>query len=244
MIIAKNIHKYYIEKTTLFSKNKKDVLKGVSFTMEKGKCIGLIGESGSGKSTLGRIILGIEKPSSGEILLEKDTKISVVFQDYTSSVNPSYKVKDIIEESLSAVVKNSKEREKEIINLLDKVGLNETFINRYPHELSGGQLQRVCIARAIAIKPDFILLDEAVSSLDINVQVQILDLLKKLKIEDNLSFLFITHDLMTITYLCDSVIFFKDGKIVEEVNDVSKLNKIKNDYSKELFNAVKELEIN
>lgn len=244
MIIAKNIHKYYIEKTTLFSKNKKDVLKGVSFTMEKGKCIGLIGESGSGKSTLGRIILGIEKPSSGEILLEKDTKISVVFQDYTSSVNPSYKVEDIIEESLSAVVKNSKEREKEIINLLDKVGLNETFINRYPHELSGGQLQRVCIARAIAIKPDFILLDEAVSSLDINVQVQILDLLKKLKIEDNLSFLFITHDLMTITYLCDSVIFFKDGKIVEEVNDVSKLNKIKNDYSKELFNAVKELEIN
>lgn len=244
MIIAKNIHKYYIEKTTLFSKNKKDVLKGVSFTMEKGKCIGLIGESGSGKSTLGRIILGIEKPSSGEILLEKDTKISVVFQDYTSSVNPSYKVKDIIEESLSAVLKNSKEREKEIINLLDKVGLNETFINRYPHELSGGQLQRVCIARAIAIKPDFILLDEAVSSLDINVQVQILDLLKKLKIEDNLSFLFITHDLMTITYLCDSVIFFKDGKIVEEVNDVSKLNKIKNDYSKELFNAVKELEIN
>ena len=244
MIIAKNIHKYYIEKTTLFSKNKKDVLKGVSFTMEKGKCIGLIGESGSGKSTLGRIILGIEKPSSGEILLEKDTKISVVFQDYTSSVNPSYKVEDIIEESLSAVVKNSKEREKEIINLLDKVGLNETFINRYPHELSGGQLQRVCIARAIAIKPDFILLDEAVSSLDINVQVQILDLLKKLKIEDNLSFLFITHDLMTITYLCDSVIFFKDGKILEEVNDVSKLNKIKNDYSKELFNAVKELEIN
>ncbi len=244
MIIAKNIHKYYIEKTSLFSKNKKDVLKGVSFTMEKGKCIGLIGESGSGKSTLGRIILGIEKPSSGEILLEKNTKISVVFQDYTSSVNPSYKVKDIIEEALSAIVKNSKEREKEIINLLDKVGLNETFINRYPHELSGGQLQRVCIARAIAIKPDFILLDEAVSSLDINVQVQILDLLKKLKIEDNLSYLFITHDLMTITYLCDSVIFFKDGKIVEEVNDVSKLNKIKNDYSKELFNAVKELEIN
>ncbi len=244
MIIAKNIHKYYIEKTTLFSKNKKDVLKDVSFTMEKGKCIGLIGESGSGKSTLGRIILGIEKPSSGEILLEKNTKISVVFQDYTSSVNPSYKVKDIIEEALSAIVKNSKEREKEIINLLDKVGLNETFINRYPHELSGGQLQRVCIARAIAIKPDFILLDEAVSSLDINVQVQILDLLKKLKIEDNLSYLFITHDLMTITYLCDSVIFFKDGKIVEEVNDVSKLKKIKNDYSKELFNAVKELEIN
>ena len=244
MIIAKNIHKYYIEKTSLFSKNKKDVLKGVSFTMEKGKCIGLIGESGSGKSTLGRIILGIEKPSSGEILLEKNTKISVVFQDYTSYVNPSSKVKDIIEEALSAIVKNSKEREKEIINLLDKVGLNETFINRYPHELSGGQLQRVCIARAIAIKPDFILLDEAVSSLDINVQVQILDLLKKLKIEDNLSYLFITHDLMTITYLCDSVIFFKDGKIVEEVNDVSKLKKIKNDYSKELFNAVKELEIN
>ncbi|MBN1469811.1 MAG: ABC transporter ATP-binding protein [Fusobacteriaceae bacterium] len=244
MIIAKNIHKYYIEKTSLFSKNKKDVLKGVSFTMAKGKCIGLIGESGSGKSTLGRIILGIEKPSSGEILLEKNTKISVVFQDYTSSVNPSYKVKDIIEEALSAIVKNSKEREKEIINLLDKVGLNETFINRYPHELSGGQLQRVCIARAISIKPDFILLDEAVSSLDINVQVQILDLLKKLKVEDNLSYLFITHDLMTITYLCDSVIFFKDGKIVEEVNDVNKLNKIKNNYSKELFNAVKELEIN
>ena len=111
-------------------------------------------------------------------------------------------------------------------------------MERFPHELSGGQLQRVCIARAIVTKPKFILLDEAVSSLDVSTQVEILDLLQKLKKEYNLSYIFITHDLLTITYICDSVIFFKDGKIEEKIDDIRNLKNIKKDYSKKLLEAV------
>ncbi len=197
---------------------------------------------------MGKIILGLEKPNRGTVKFSdtiKDYKkeISVVFQDYTRSVNPRFKVRDTIAEALMEVNTCKKTMEKEIIALLEEVGLGEEFINRYPHELSGGQLQRVCIARAIATKPKFILLDEAVSSLDVSVQLQILDLLKKLKETHKLSYLFITHDLMTVTYLCDKVIFFKDGKIVEEVDNIENIGKIKNPYSKSLFNAVKELEI-
>lgn len=248
LLKIENIHKNYKENLGFFRTMEKNILKGVNLTIEEGHCLGLIGESGSGKSTLGKIILGLEKPNRGTVKFSdtiKDYKkeISVVFQDYTSSVNPRFKVRDTIAEALMEVNTCKKTMEKEIIALLEEVGLGEEFINRYPHELSGGQLQRVCIARAIATKPKFILLDEAVSSLDVSVQLQILDLLKKLKETHKLSYLFITHDLMTVTYLCDKVIFFKDGKIVEEVDNIENIGKIKNPYSKSLFNAVKELEI-
>lgn len=248
LIELENIHKSYKETVGFFRNFDKNVLRGVNLKIEEGHCLGLIGESGSGKSTLGKIILGLEKPSRGTIKFADNMKsnkkeISVVFQDYTSSVNPRFKVRDTIAEALMETTSCKKTMEKEIISLLDEVGLSEDFINRYPHELSGGQLQRVCIARAIATKPKFILLDEAVSSLDVSVQLQILDLLKKLKETHKLSYLFITHDLMTVTYLCDKVIFFKDGKIVEEVDNIKDIGKIKDPYSKSLFNAVKELEI-
>jgi nickel transport system ATP-binding protein len=132
---------------------------------------------------------------------------------------------------------NKASRKKEVIELLEKVGLGEDFLYRYSHELSGGQLQRVCIARAIATKPKFLLLDEAVSSLDVSVQVQILDLLMKLKQSENLSYLFITHDLLTVTYICDRVIFFKEGKIIEQVDDIHELKNVKHEYSKTLLSA-------
>ena len=128
--------------------------------------------------------------------------------------------------------------DEEVKKLIKIVGLSEEFLERFPHELSGGQLQRVCIARAIVTKPKFILLDEAVSSLDVSTQVEILDLLQKLKKEYNLSYIFITHDLLTITYICDSVIFFKDGKIEEKIDDIRNLKNIKKDYSKKLLEAV------
>ena len=254
LLKASNITKSYTQKKFL-KKFVKIVLNDVSLSLEQGKCLGIIGESGSGKSTLGRIITGIEKADSGVVEFEgknihqkenKDAKndISVVFQNYVSSVNPRFSVAQIIAEPLiiSFQVNKSKIDKKKIDDEVKKmikiVGLSEEFLERFPNELSGGQLQRVCIARAIVTKPKFILLDEAVSSLDVSTQVEILDLLQKLKKEYNLSYIFITHDLLTITYICDSVIFFKDGKIEEKINDIRNLKNIKKDYSKRLLEAV------
>lgn len=248
-----NIKKSYTQKKFL-KKSVKIVLNDVSLSLEQGKCVGIIGESGSGKSTLGRIITGIEKADSGVVEFEgknihqKENRnmkndISVVFQNYISSVNPRFSVAQIIAEPLiiSSVNRSKIDKNKideEVKKLIKIVGLSEEFLERFPHELSGGQLQRVCIARAIVTKPKFILLDEAVSSLDVSTQVEILDLLQKLKKEYNLSYIFITHDLLTITYICDSVIFFKDGKIEEKIDDIRNLKNIKKDYSKKLLEAV------
>ena len=249
-----NIKKSYTQKKFL-KKSVKIVLNDVSLSLEQGKCLGIIGESGSGKSTLGRIITGIEKADSGVVEFEgknihqKENRnmkndVSIVFQNYVSSVNPRFSVAQIIAEPLiisSQVNKNKinkKKIDEEVKKLIKIVGLSEEFLERVPHELSGGQLQRVCIARAIVAKPKFILLDEAVSSLDVSTQVEILDLLQKLKKEYNLSYIFITHDLLTITYICDSVIFFKDGKIEEKIDDIRNLKNIKKDYSKKLLEAV------
>ena len=249
-----NIKKSYTQKKFL-KKSVKIVLNDVSLSLEQGKCVGIIGESGSGKSTLGRIITGIEKADSGVVEFEgknihqKENRnvkndVSIVFQNYVSSVNPRFSVAQIIAEPLiiSSQVNRSKidknKIDEEVKKLIKIVGLSEEFLERFPHELSGGQLQRVCIARAIVTKPKFILLDEAVSSLDVSTQVEILDLLQKLKKEYNLSYIFITHDLLTITYICDSVIFFKDGKIEEKIDDIRNLKNIKKDYSKKLLEAV------
>lgn len=233
-----------------YSKQKKTkntyVLKNISFSIEKGECVGLIGESGSGKSTLSRLILGLEKMDSGSVHIEGKSiknwirhnkgKISVVFQDYTSSVNPNFTVKDIILEPLYAL--GTKHNLDYIIeSLLEKVELPLYLIDRYPHELSGGQLQRVCIARAISTNPEFIVLDEAISSLDVSIQAQILDLLKKLKKDLNITYLFITHDLQSVTYLCDRVLFLYKGEIVENI-DSSNLSNVRNDYSKKLLSSV------
>ena len=254
LLKASNITKSYTQKKFL-KKFVKTVLNDVSLSLEQGKCLGIIGESGSGKSTLGRIITGIEKADSGIVEFEgknihqKENRnvkndISIVFQNYVSSVNPRFSVAQIIAEPLIIsfqVNKNKIDKKKideEVKKLIKIVGLSEEFLERFPNELSGGQLQRVCIARAIVTKPKFILLDEAVSSLDVSTQVEILDLLQKLKKEYNLSYIFITHDLLTITYICDSVIFFKDGKIEEKINDIRNLKNIKKDYSKRLLEAV------
>lgn len=254
LLKASNITKSYTQKKFL-KKFVKNVLNDVSLSLEQGKCLGIIGESGSGKSTLGRIITGIEKADSGIVEFEgknihqKENRnvkndISIVFQNYVSSVNPRFSVAQIIAEPLIIsfqVNKNKIDKKKideEVKKLIKIVGLSEEFLERFPNELSGGQLQRVCIARAIVTKPKFILLDEAVSSLDVSTQVEILDLLQKLKKEYNLSYIFITHDLLTITYICDSVIFFKDGKIEEKINDIRNLKNIKKDYSKRLLEAV------
>ena len=230
-------------------RNNTTILKNVSFSLNEGECLGLIGESGSGKSTLGRIILGLEKQQKGTItfngVLNRDIwqkELNVVFQDYTTSVNPRFKVIDIIKETLLEKKLNREELEKKVIELLEQVGLNKDYLYRYPHELSGGQLQRVCIARAISQKPKFILLDEAISSLDVSVQVQVLDLLIELKEKYNLSYLFITHDLSAVTYICDKVMFLKNGEIIEKIDDIKDLKYVKNEYSRALLDSVDDID--
>lgn len=242
LLEVKNIDKSYFTQKGIFAKQKQAILKNISLFVRKGECLGVIGESGSGKSTIAKIIMGIERADCGEIvfknMVDRDkfrNKMSIVFQDYTSSVNPRFKIFHIIQEPLMELKLSKKELKTKIITLLEEVGLDESFLYRYPHELSGGQLQRVCIARAISNEPEFLLLDEAVSSLDVSVQVQILELLIKLKQTKKLSYLFITHDLLAVTYICDRVIFFKNGTIVERVDDMNELKNIQNPYSKALL---------
>lgn len=246
----------------VFGKETQTVLNGVSIKLKRGECLGIIGESGSGKSTLGRVILGLHKPEKGDVIIDgmklygkkykmKNIRydISVVFQDYVSSVNPRFTVMSTLDEAINVHIINTGEKLDKInrrnmaIELLNNVGLNESFLSRYPHELSGGQLQRVCIARAVAIHPKVILLDEAVSSLDVSTQTQVMDYLIKLRKIYQFSYIFITHDLSTITYLCDRVLFFNNGNIIEEIENIKDLNHVKTDYAKELLNSVKTFDI-
>lgn len=242
-IEVKNIHKSY---SKIGTKGRLHILRGISFEIEEGACVGLIGESGSGKSTLSRLVLGLEKPDSGSITIEgkpikkwikeNQGKMSVVFQDYTSSANPNFTVKEVISEPLIALGK--KENINRVVEeLLEKVGLPTNLIDRYPHELSGGQMQRVCIARAISTNPKFIVLDEAISALDASIQAQVLNLLKKLKKELDMTYLFIAHDLQAVANLCDQVLFLYKGDLVENIHS-SELAYAKNEYAKKLLDSV------
>ena len=222
------------------------VLKGIDFEIEEGQCIGLIGESGSGKSTLSRLILGLEKSNEGSITIEGKSvkswikenpgKMTVVFQDYTSSANPKFTIKQVIAEPLVAL-RQTENLDNVVVELLEKVGLSANLIHRYPHELSGGQLQRVCIARAIATKPKILVLDEAISALDVSIQAQVLDLLKDLKKELDMTYLFIAHDLQAVANLCDEVLFLYQGNIVEKISS-DRLAFAENEYAQRLLNSV------
>lgn len=237
----------------IFGHTKQQILFDVSVEVKKGTCLGILGESGSGKSTMGRVLCGLLKPDSGNVLIndvpvyasksgrrELQNKLSIVFQDYTTSANPRFHVRDILKEGL--YVRQRKEqirldREKEINRLLELVGLSPDFAERFPHELSGGQLQRVCIARAIACNPEIILFDEAISSLDAHTQVQIMDLLLELKEKLSLTYIFITHDLTSITYLCDDVLFLYQGHVTEHLS-VKRINETKDTYAKKLLESI------
>ncbi|WP_160031580.1 ABC transporter ATP-binding protein [Paenibacillus sp. An7] len=246
MLEVKNVYKNYKRSGNGRRKEKLNVLQDVSFQIHAGECVGLVGESGSGKSTLGRLILGLEKADAGSIRMEdkeittwiKENKgqMSVVFQDYTSSANPYYKVSDVISELLRAFGTTG-DIQEQVESLLQKVGLPLSVANKYPHELSGGELQRVCIARAISRNPRFLVLDEAISSLDVSTQSQIMELLYRLKENDNMSILFIAHDLQAVSHLCDRVLFMENGQIVEQIATKS-LSAVQNDYAKRLLDSV------
>lgn len=245
MLKVDGVEKSY-KKGGLLGRKKQKVLKEVNFECRNGECLGIIGESGSGKSTLGRLILGIEKPDRGMVSFEGKNiedrtvrlgNISAVFQDYTSSINPFFTVEKAIMEVLKTQKNDQKEYKNKIDNLLNQVGLDSSHRKKYPHELSGGEIQRVCIARAISTRPKCILLDEAISSLDVSVQKQVLELLKKLRKNYNMSYIFITHDIQAAAYICDRIIIFKDGQI-EETISIEQLQNVQSKYAIKLLQRV------
>ncbi|MBO4678331.1 MAG: ABC transporter ATP-binding protein [Lachnospiraceae bacterium] len=225
-----------------FKKDKKPffAVSDVSFDVKEGEILGLAGESGCGKSSLSRAILGIQKKGVTGSVKHFAKRPQMVFQDPAGSLNPSQKISFILEEPIRVKGNFDKEeRKRRVKDMLKKVDLDEEILDRYPNELSGGQRQRVCIAAALMQEPRFLIADEPVSALDVTVQSQILDLLKKLHKELGIAILFISHDLRVVYNLCDRVMVMKSGKIVEmgELQDV--YFNPQHPYTKSLMDAAK-----
>lgn len=228
--------------TVEFKKNKKPfyAVNDVSFEVREGEILGLAGESGCGKSTLSRAILGIQKKGVTGDIKHYYKRPQMVFQDPAGSLNPSKTIGFILEEPITVKGHFSKEeRKRRVKEMLKMVDLPEEFLTRYPNELSGGQRQRVCIAASLMQEPHFLIADEPVSALDVTVQSQILELLKRLHKELNLSILFISHDLRVVFDLCDRVMVMKDGKIVEIGEKEEIYYNPKDPYTKELMDAAR-----
>ena len=234
LLTVENLSKEYIKKKTL---------NNVSFSMEKGEILGMLGKSGAGKSTIGKILLQLSRPTTGTILFEGKAlsevprrDIQAIFQDPYSALNPSLKIGEILEEPLIANGKFTKEeRRKKVEETLVKVGLLETDYEKYPEELSGGQQQRVCIAGAIILSPKLIICDEPIASLDLAIQVQILDLIQKINQEEGISFIFITHNLPAVYRIADRILLLYRGE-VQEIQEVEEFFKNpKSEYGKKFL---------
>jgi len=244
------VKKNLFGKPTLFFKAVDDV----SFSVQQGDIVGLVGESGCGKTTLGRTILQLIKPTSGSILLDgKDITqirssvlrtmrkdLQIVFQDPYGSLNPRITIGNAILEPLKvhAVLNTHKQRKEKVMELLEKVSLDTDHFNRYPHQFSGGQRQRICIARALVLNPSFLIFDEAVSALDVSVQAQVLNLLNDLKKEFGFTAIFISHDLAVVHYIADRILVMHKGKIVEEGTAEQVYFDPKNEYTQKLVSAI------
>ena len=227
---------------------------GLTFRLERGKTLGVVGESGCGKSTTGRAILRLHEPTGGEVVFEgKDiTKIpqkemmklrsemQMIFQDPFASLNPRKTVSEIIAEPLRLhkVYKNKKDQDKRVLELMELVGLSERLVNTYPHELDGGRRQRIGIARALAMQPKFIVCDEPVSALDVSIQAQILNLLKDLQEQMGLTYIFITHDLSVVNYFADDIAVMYLGQMVEKAPAAELFDNPLHPYTKALLSAI------
>lgn len=250
-----HIYKTYFRHKWLLGKGERvPVLKDVSLIIPQDRVVGLVGESGCGKSTLCKVLLGIEKPTDGTVLVNGQDvsrlnsvgrknlcrQMQVVYQDPYSSLDPRMTVRQILAEPLDIhrLHTDPKKREQLLKELLTSVGLAASYLDRYPHEFSGGQRQRICIARALALDPQILVADEPVSALDVSVQAQILNLLSDIKRTRQLSVLFVTHDLAVARFLCDDIAVMYQGRIVEQAPAQELLDRPLHPYTKLLLAAV------
>ncbi len=249
-ILAINSLKKYFETT----KGTVHAVDNVSFTVAKGETLGIVGESGCGKSTLGRAALRLIEPTDGEVYFENKNVINfnkkdlinlrkdmqIIFQDPFSSLNPRMSVGEIIKEPLiiHGIIDNNYTLEDRVLSLMDTVGLAERLINTYPHELDGGRRQRIGIARALALRPKFIVADEPVSALDVSIQAQILNLMQELQEELDLTYMFITHDLSVIKHISDNIGVMYLGKIVEKAPSKALFKNSYHPYTQALLSAI------
>lgn len=246
---VKNLKKYF--------KTPRGILHAVddvSFTIERGRTLGLVGESGCGKSTTGRAILRLLEPTSGDVIfngvnitkLNKDEMrkkrkdMQIIFQDPYSSLDPRMTVEQIIKEPIqeNRLIRDKAKVEEQVLKLMDTVGLAERLVNTYPHELDGGRRQRIGIARALAMEPQFIVCDEPVSALDVSIQAQILNLLKKLQREMGLTFIFITHDLSVVNHFSDDIAVMYLGQLVEKASAEELFANPLHPYTQALLSAI------
>lgn len=251
LLQVKNLKQYFpIDKHTTVK-----AVNDVTFDIYEGETFGLVGESGSGKSTTGRTIIRLYDPTDGEVsfddkciskkLSREDRKflaknMQMIFQDPMASLNPRMTIMDIIAEGLDihGLCKTKEERTKRVYDLLKTVGLNEQHASRYPHEFSGGQRQRIGIARALAVEPKFIIADEPISALDVSIQAQVVNLLRKLQKENGYTYLFIAHDLSMVKYISDRIGVMNQGRLLELADSDELYSNPLHPYTKSLLSAI------
>lgn len=249
LIEVNNLRKYF--KTP---KGMLHAVDDISFTIDRGKTLGIVGESGCGKTTTGRCILRLIEPTSGSVMFEGENilnlnnaqmrrlrkSMQIIFQDPFASLNPRMTVSEIIEEpiKINKVITDKNKRQNKVLELMETVGLAERLVNTYPHELDGGRRQRIGIARAIAMEPKFIVCDEPVSALDVSIQAQILNLLKTLQKSMNLTYIFITHDLSVVNHFSDDVAVMYLGRLIEKAPCETLFENPKHPYTQALLSAI------
>lgn len=251
---VRDLKKYFLIKKGLFYKTVGYIkaVDGVTFSLKKGRTLGIVGESGSGKSTLAKLLVKLLEPDNGNIILlgKEITRlsearfrnlrkyVSIVFQDPYSSLDPRYTVEKIILEGMELIDKDKEEKIKKILELLEMVGLSKDILEKFPHEFSGGQRQRISIARALAGEPELIIFDEPVSSLDLSIQAQIINLLIELQEKLKLSYIFIAHDLRVVRHVSDEVCVMYRGKILENASCEEIFQNPLHPYTKILFSSI------
>lgn len=257
LLVVENLRKYFDVKVGPLRKKQVHAVEDVSFTIKRGETLGLVGESGCGKTTLGRSILRLYEPTKGKIfydgqlifdsqskqntidMLPYRRKMQIIFQDPSASLNPRMTVGEIVGEALD--IHNlypGKQRNNRIAELLDMVGLNTEHANRYPHEFSGGQQQRIGIARALAVEPEFIVCDEPISALDVSIQAQVVNMLEDMQEQLGLTYLFIAHDLSIVRHISDRIGVMYLGNLVELVASQELYRNPLHPYTKVLLSAV------